>query len=65
MDEKKQVKTSGFYVTIHDLGNGSSCRSDGFQCRNGDCIKKVYQCDREHDCDDKSDEIDCPGKLDI
>ena len=44
-----------------DLGNRTTCRPSDFQCRNGDCIQGTYRCDREHDCEDQSDEDGCPG----
>ena len=28
-------------------------------CMNGDCIQKNFRCDRDKDCSDLSDEINC------
>ena len=42
-----------------------TCNTDiEFQCRNGECIALSWKCDRDPDCGDGSDEIDCnDGKL--
>ena len=31
-----------------------------FQCHSGECIPKGYRCDSDPDCQDGSDEFDCP-----
>ncbi|XP_035827354.1 low-density lipoprotein receptor-related protein 2 [Aplysia californica] len=38
----------------------STCRPGLFRCQNGRCIPNSYRCDRDNDCLDKSDELDCP-----
>ena len=43
--------------------NFLECNGDQFNCYNGDCIIKDFKCDGEADCDDESDEFDCPGIL--
>lgn len=35
-----------------------------FHCKNGDCVKEQWRCDREPDCVDEDDELDC-GKFTI
>ncbi|XP_069802924.1 low-density lipoprotein receptor 1-like isoform X3 [Dendropsophus ebraccatus] len=38
------------------------CASDDqYQCRSGMCISVEYLCDRDYDCDDSSDESNCPA----
>ena len=39
------------------------CSQDQFTCNNGECTFKSFKCDGDADCDDGSDELDCPGKL--
>lgn len=36
-----------------------TCRSDEFTCANGRCIQQRWRCDRDDDCGDNSDEINC------
>ncbi|ESO03222.1 hypothetical protein HELRODRAFT_112468, partial [Helobdella robusta] len=36
-----------------------NCPSDKFQCSNGDCIDSSWRCDKQLDCEDSSDEVDC------
>lgn len=38
---------------------GSACLSSEYQCRNGQCIPKSFECDTHSDCLDGSDEIGC------
>jgi len=37
------------------------CLLSQFQCNNGKCIDRGYQCDTEDDCGDDSDETGCTG----
>lgn len=32
------------------------CTKHKFRCGDGRCIPKAWLCDKEHDCEDKSDE---------
>lgn len=41
------------------------CEPNEFQCRNGQCVQKMWVCDREDDCGDNSDEADCGKCLQI
>ncbi|XP_050441242.1 sortilin-related receptor-like isoform X2 [Adelges cooleyi] len=38
---------------------GHTCSSDYFQCTNGNCVAKYWQCDGDNDCGDNSDEEKC------
>lgn len=38
----------------------NNCTAGRFQCKNGDCIPSTWFCDRDNDCSDGSDEMDCP-----
>ena len=40
--------------------NSTTCSSYQFQCTSGDCVNAHYKCDGDRDCDDGSDEVDCP-----
>lgn len=32
-----------------------------FHCSNGKCINAAFKCDKQDDCGDLSDELDCPA----
>lgn len=34
--------------------------SGSFHCSNGKCVNAAFKCDKQDDCGDFSDEIDCP-----
>lgn len=42
------------------LSAPESCKKDEFQCTSGDCIITKWKCDGEPDCEDGSDEENCP-----
>ncbi len=35
------------------------CGAEEFRCGTGECVKLAWRCDRDPDCKDKSDEVDC------
>ncbi|KAK7158814.1 hypothetical protein R3I94_005221 [Phoxinus phoxinus] len=36
------------------------CSAGEFRCGSGECVRLTWRCDRDPDCKDKSDEVDCP-----
>uniref|UniRef100_A0A665UZW2 Heparan sulfate proteoglycan 2 n=1 Tax=Echeneis naucrates TaxID=173247 RepID=A0A665UZW2_ECHNA len=41
-------------------GTPSPCEPNEFKCKNGRCALKLWRCDGDNDCEDNSDETDCP-----
>ena len=39
----------------------SGCRDGEFHCSSGECIMQEYRCDADADCNDASDEVQCPN----
>lgn len=35
--------------------------SGSFHCSNGKCVNAAFKCDKQDDCGDYSDELDCPA----
>jgi len=47
-------------IYFFDVENGCQLSPRHFYfCKNGDCVKKAWRCDRELDCVDGDDEFDC------
>ncbi|KAG8295757.1 calcium ion binding [Homalodisca vitripennis] len=42
------------------LCRANACPAGSFHCSNSRCINAAFRCDREDDCGDWSDEVDCP-----
>lgn len=36
-----------------------------FKCQSGRCVSKSFVCDGDNDCDDLSDEKNCPPHIDM
>ncbi|XP_077995136.1 low-density lipoprotein receptor-related protein 6-like [Glandiceps talaboti] len=53
------------YVLLDDMtcGDPPTCSPDQFTCKSGgvDCIPSTWRCDKVPECDDNSDEQDCPS----
>ncbi|XP_012280254.1 sushi, von Willebrand factor type A, EGF and pentraxin domain-containing protein 1 [Orussus abietinus] len=39
----------------------NACPTGSFHCSNGKCINGIFKCDKQDDCGDASDELDCPA----
>ena len=39
----------------------SACPSGSYHCSNGRCVNSEFRCDKQNDCGDWSDELDCPS----
>ena len=60
MQKIKPQIISSFHIIL-SFPKFSECTEDQFVCNNGECISKDFKCDGDTDCDDGSDEFDCPG----
>ncbi|KAK6617037.1 hypothetical protein RUM44_005394 [Polyplax serrata] len=43
------------------LCRSNACPEGSFHCSNGRCINSAFKCDKQDDCGDESDELDCPN----
>ena len=41
------------------------CKESEFTCYNSECIPKDWKCDGEDNCDNSSDENNCPGEKNV
>lgn len=46
-------------VVLQSGGNQKDCPDNKFRCDDGSCITATWRCDRDGDCDDGSDEVNC------
>ncbi|XP_077973721.1 transmembrane protease serine 9-like isoform X1 [Styela clava] len=51
------LQYKGFEITWETVDN---CGSNEFRCWNGSCINGDLKCNKVNNCEDKSDEIECP-----
>ncbi|XP_046990617.1 sushi, von Willebrand factor type A, EGF and pentraxin domain-containing protein 1 [Schistocerca americana] len=43
------------------LCRATACPAGSYHCSNGRCINSAFRCDKQNDCGDWSDELDCPS----
>ncbi|KAH9512856.1 Neurotrypsin [Bulinus truncatus] len=55
----KQHDCRSFQIAGVVCQSSKKCTSDQFKCRNGDCLKAMFVCDKTDHCGDNSDELDC------
>ena len=65
---KSVFRIPNFYILFLFLLNfnksfGAPCKRNEFKCKDKSCISKYWKCDSIIDCDDGSDERDCPTRL--
>lgn len=51
------IKLIKFLTLTFSVIVGHTCSVDYFQCSNGNCVPKYWQCDGDNDCGDNSDEV--------
>ncbi|XP_076107661.1 uncharacterized protein LOC143075944 [Mytilus galloprovincialis] len=49
------------FISTYDVTE-ATCAANEFTCDNGACIQSVYRCDDSFECDDRSDELNCPSE---
>jgi len=54
------TRTLIIFALLAAKSAGEKCKDGEFSCKNGRCIKEEWKCDGFEDCDDNSDEINCP-----
>lgn len=47
-------------ILVHKINSVSECHPSQFTCANKKCIPYDFYCDGDDDCQDQSDELDCP-----
>ena len=61
-----KIKVIARHKSIHIfLFDILECNKDQFTCNDGECTFGEWKCDGAPDCKDGSDEIDCPGNLNL
>ena len=46
-------------MMICPLTATTTCKDNQFRCSNNLCIPRLFVCDRQDDCGDESDELNC------
>ncbi|XP_062849860.1 low-density lipoprotein receptor-related protein 8-like [Trichomycterus rosablanca] len=59
-DEWQGLCGDGAERVLPPTGRRLECSPGTFRCASGECIKLAWRCDKDPDCMDRSDEVDCP-----
>lgn len=60
-EEKQSWELTTCESLLPFMCRARACPSGSFHCSNGNCINDAFRCDKQDDCGDSSDEIDCPS----
>jgi len=58
---KHKAAETGWFSLRYESSTGSACGLQKFTCVNRQCIESYHRCDGEKECNDGSDEQDCPN----
>lgn len=62
VEQKHALQVRSDILRYSSASSTFYCLSKGsFHCSNGNCINEAFRCDKQDDCGDSSDEIDCPA----
>jgi len=61
MSSKSRSDMGGKQLAGGDGGESTCDPEKQFECDDGQCIKLTWRCDRDNDCNDRSDERNCTG----
>ncbi|XP_054265760.1 uncharacterized protein LOC128988471 [Macrosteles quadrilineatus] len=60
-DEQQSWELQTCESLLPFLCRANACPAGSYHCSNGRCINAAFRCDKEDDCGDGSDELDCPN----